>query len=584
MSDLNDLSRPVTTDTEPNVLDTLRGHVARAATWAWGATANKVAGLMSATTAAVSGGRSLRLYRRNDANTADEEVVSLPGVSIGGNATTASAAQSGSALESAIGSKAPLNSPNLTGIPTAPTAAAGTNTTQVASTAFVRQEVASIVGSSGAALDTLQELGAALGNDPNFASSVNSALANRVSKTSAARPGVDRVYRNDGDSDYSGQLTWQADKTGFWSFRGYAGDAYHAPVFVGYAGYADSAGSVSWGNVSGKPTTVAGFGITDMSGQSVSYAVSSGSAGVATRTGRGGGNVSTNVANGDLCLTSNTTGSANTAMGVECLKNNDSGFANSSYGYGSLYSNASGTHNSAFGVNALNSLTGGSGNSAFGSGAVLFGNVNFNSAFGHDALQGSTYNNCSGFGYQAAVTGSNQVQLGNSATTTYVYGTVQNRSDERDKADIRPTALGLDFIRALRPIDYRWDMREDYRPPAPTLPAALPDDATDAQRAGHEAAVQLHAKAMQEWGEACKLGNLKRDGSKKRSRFHHGFGAAELKATLDRLGVDFGGYQDHGLGGGDDVKSVGYDEFIAPLCRAVQQLADQVDELKSRLH
>lgn len=92
MADLNDLNRPVTTDTEPDVLDTLRAHIVRAATWSgWGSTANKVAGLMSATTAAVSGGRSLRLYRRNDANTADEEIVSLPGVSVGGNAATASA-------------------------------------------------------------------------------------------------------------------------------------------------------------------------------------------------------------------------------------------------------------------------------------------------------------------------------------------------------------------------------------------------------------------------------------------------------------------------------------------------------------
>ena len=92
MSDLNDLNRPVTTDTEPNVLDTLRAHIIRAATWSgWSGTANKVAGLMSGVTAAVSGGRSMRLYRRNDFNTADEEVVSLPGVSIGGSAVSASA-------------------------------------------------------------------------------------------------------------------------------------------------------------------------------------------------------------------------------------------------------------------------------------------------------------------------------------------------------------------------------------------------------------------------------------------------------------------------------------------------------------
>jgi hypothetical protein len=52
-----------------------------------------MAGLMSAATTAVSGGRSLRLYRRNDANTADEEVVNLPGMSIGGNSATATGLQ-----------------------------------------------------------------------------------------------------------------------------------------------------------------------------------------------------------------------------------------------------------------------------------------------------------------------------------------------------------------------------------------------------------------------------------------------------------------------------------------------------------
>ena len=99
MSDLNDLNKPTPTDTEPNVLDTLRAHIIRAATWSgWGSTANKVAGIMSGVTAAVSGGRSLRLYRRNDANTSDEEIVSLPGVSIGGNAATASTAGSASTV------------------------------------------------------------------------------------------------------------------------------------------------------------------------------------------------------------------------------------------------------------------------------------------------------------------------------------------------------------------------------------------------------------------------------------------------------------------------------------------------------
>jgi len=81
---------------------------------------------------------------------------------------------------------APLASPELTGTPTAPTAAAGTNTTQIATTAFVRAAVAALVNSSPAALDTLQELAAALGNDPNFATTMTNALAGKLGKTETA--------------------------------------------------------------------------------------------------------------------------------------------------------------------------------------------------------------------------------------------------------------------------------------------------------------------------------------------------------------------------------------------------------------
>ena len=286
MSDLNDLSRPVLTDTEPNVLDTLRAHIVRAATWAgYAATVNKVAGIMSGVTAAISGGRSLRLYRRNDANTADEEVVSLPGVSVGGNAATASAAQVGGALQAALDAKAPLASPALTGTPTAPTATAGTATTQLANTAFVAAAVANVVNSSPAALDTLNELAAALGNDPNFAASTATALGNRITKTSAARPGVTKLYRSDLDDAYNLQTAWGVDKSGYWSLRGYNGDTYHAPVYVGFAGAADA---VPWSGVSGKPKTVAGYGITDMGSQSVNYANSAGNGGVTSVNGATG--------------------------------------------------------------------------------------------------------------------------------------------------------------------------------------------------------------------------------------------------------------------------------------------------------
>ncbi|HEH1614971.1 TPA: tail fiber protein, partial [Escherichia coli] len=78
--------------------------------------------------------------------------------------------------------KAPLNSPALTGTPTTPTATKGTNNTQIANTAFVMTAIAALVDSSPDALNTLNELAAALGNDPNFATTMTNALAGKQPK------------------------------------------------------------------------------------------------------------------------------------------------------------------------------------------------------------------------------------------------------------------------------------------------------------------------------------------------------------------------------------------------------------------
>ncbi|EOT4021261.1 phage tail protein [Escherichia coli] len=73
-------------------------------------------------------------------------------------------------------------SPTFTGTPKAPTAAAGNNSTQLANTAFVQAAIAALVASSPTALDTLNELAAALGNDPNFATTMTNALAGKMDK------------------------------------------------------------------------------------------------------------------------------------------------------------------------------------------------------------------------------------------------------------------------------------------------------------------------------------------------------------------------------------------------------------------
>ena len=80
------------------------------------------------------------------------------------------------ATQTALDLKAPLASPALTGTPTAPTAAAATNTTQIATTEFVRAEVAALVNSAGSTLDTLGEIATALGNDANLSTTLTTSI------------------------------------------------------------------------------------------------------------------------------------------------------------------------------------------------------------------------------------------------------------------------------------------------------------------------------------------------------------------------------------------------------------------------
>lgn len=253
------------------------------------------------------------------------------------------------------------------------------------------------------------------------------------------------------------------------------------------------------------------------------------------RVGRGAGNILSNTVFGSNALNSNTTGTSNTGIGNGALGANTSGNENTAVGTSTLLNPSTGFYNTAVGASALQNSTTGS----------------YNTAVGRLSLIGvTTEANCAALGANTAVTGSNQVQLGDSATTTYAYGSVQNRSDVRDKADVRPTELGLSFICALRPVDFRWDYREDYR----------------------EYVVE---------NGSLKVIEHPKDGSKKRNRYHHGLIAQEVKAVLNSLGTDFGGYQDHSVKGGKDIQSIGYMELIAPLIKAVQELKAEVDQLKA---
>ena len=106
------------------------------------------------------------------------------------NASAAIAQSKISGLSTSLGLKADLASPALSGVPTAPTAAANTNTTQIATTAYVQTEIADLIASAPGALDTLDELAAALGDDANYAATITTALAAKANLASPALTGT----------------------------------------------------------------------------------------------------------------------------------------------------------------------------------------------------------------------------------------------------------------------------------------------------------------------------------------------------------------------------------------------------------
>lgn len=102
--------------------------------------------------------------------------------------------------------KADLASPSFTGSPKVPTAAQGNSSQLIASTSFVQTAIAALVASAPGTLDTLKELAAALGNDPNFATTITNLIAEKLDKTAnavSATKAVQDGYGNNIVSTYA---------------------------------------------------------------------------------------------------------------------------------------------------------------------------------------------------------------------------------------------------------------------------------------------------------------------------------------------------------------------------------------------
>ena len=264
------------------------------------------------------------------------------------------------------------------------------------------------------------------------------------------------------------------------------------------------------------------------------------------------GNASVSVGSSSFC------GDASVSIGYTTGKSAMSGGYNVIIGNTCGNSLTSGNGNCLVGSNNSQSITTGLQNtiigisSGAGSNAITTGSNNTICGYYSDTGVG-TYSNVGVFGsnIRGIVSGSNQVQIGDSATTVYTYATA-TRSDARDKTDIQDSTLGLDFINQLKPRQFRWDYREDYK-----------IDCIDEN-------------------QNITTTILSKDGTKKRNRLHCGLIAQEVKSTMDNLGLDFAGYQDHKVNGGGDVLTINYNELISPLIKAVQELSAKVKALEAK--
>lgn len=179
----------------------------------------------------------------------------------------------------------------------------------------------------------------------------------------------------------------------------------------------------------------------------------------------------------------------------------------------------------------------------------------------------------------------NAVSLGQSGLrVTSVWaanGTIQT-SDVRYKTDIKDASLGLDFIKALRPISYKWVdgaqriVRQAYRNLAgdevePEWIGCRMPDGTYVELAEGE---PLPAGAEFEQPRAAEVITETIPGK----RTHWGFPAQHVKETADRFGVDFGGWILSDPNDPDSQQALRYDQFISPLTKAVQELSEIVEK------
>lgn len=282
--------------------------------------------------------------------------------------------------------------------------------------------------------------------------------------------------------------------------------------------------------------------------------------------GRGGGNSSTNLAVGLGALDANiSTGIRNTAIGRQALVRNTSGDDQVAVGYDALGNNTTGNRNVAIGYQAMGLNASGTastsnvavGYQAGGKITTGYGNVFIGEEAGRELTTGydntwigkqignsgtPNFVNSTAIGNNTPVDANNKARIGNSSVTSnggQVSWTAY--SDGRIKDNVKEEVVGLDFIKALRPVTYNFNVDRQNK---------------------------LQGVESENFDGKYDIEKIK----------FSGFIAQEVEAAAKTVGYDFSGVDKSG-----DLLGIRYAELTVPLVKAVQELTELLDERTARI-
>ena len=269
-----------------------------------------------------------------------------------------------------------------------------------------------------------------------------------------------------------------------------------------------------------------------------------------------------NVVAGAKAMYANTTGMENVALGYEALYENTTGQNNVATGILSAYSNTEGLYLVAEGFGAMYENTTGMANTAVGVEALYYNTTgNYNTGLGFLAGPGTgALTNTTALGYNASVSSSNAVVVGNSSVTTIGgYANWTNFSDGRYKKNIQSNVPGLAFINKLNPVTYTLDVagiESKLHPGKPNLQGrtVAEDDAVMKQAQQEKAAV-----------------------------VYTGFVAQDVEKAADSLNFAFSGV-DRPKDVNASFYGLRYGDFVPPLVKAVQELSAGSDRKDSAIN